>query len=98
MLILKRRPGQVLHVGSDVKVTILAIKGNLVRVGFDAPRTVTVDRGEVAERKRTACRRTRDALNRAAQTNNGTVAEVVCTTASAHADVVTSDSGRPPLG
>jgi carbon storage regulator CsrA len=45
-----------------VKVTILAIIGDRVRVGFDAPRTIAVDRAEIVARKREGLRQTRDAL------------------------------------
>jgi len=51
MLILKRRTGQALRVGCDAKITILAIKGNRIRVGFDAPRAISVARVEAVERK-----------------------------------------------
>ena len=37
MLILTRRPNESLMVGDDVKVTVLGIKGNQVRVGISAP-------------------------------------------------------------
>jgi carbon storage regulator len=52
MLILTRRAGEVIRVGCDVKITVLAITGNQVKIGFDAPRSIPVDRAEVAERKR----------------------------------------------
>lgn len=51
MLILTRRPGEDLHIGDEIVVTVLGVKGNQVRIGVDAPREVTVDRAEVAERK-----------------------------------------------
>jgi carbon storage regulator len=50
MLILTRRIGEVLMVGSDVTVTAMAVKGNQVRIGIKAPRDVTVHRGEIYER------------------------------------------------
>lgn len=53
MLILTRRLGETLCIGDDVTVTVLGVKGNQVRVGINAPRSVTVDREEIAERKRT---------------------------------------------
>ena len=52
MLILTRRAGEVIRVGCDVKITVLGITGNQVKIGFDAPRSIPVDRAEVAERKR----------------------------------------------
>jgi carbon storage regulator len=48
MLILTRRPGEVIKIGGDVEVTVLGIKGNQVRIGVKAPRETVVDREEVA--------------------------------------------------
>jgi carbon storage regulator len=50
MLILTRRVGETLMVGSDVTVTVLGVKGNQVRVGINAPKTVPVHREEIFER------------------------------------------------
>jgi carbon storage regulator len=51
MLILTRRTGETLHIGDDVEVTVMAVNGSQVRIGIKAPRTVAVDREELAERK-----------------------------------------------
>jgi carbon storage regulator len=50
MLILTRRVGETLHIGQEVTVTVLNVKGNQVRVGINAPKDVRVDREEVRER------------------------------------------------
>jgi len=50
MLILTRKPGEAVLIGDEVKVTVLGVKGNLVRVGIDAPRSVPVHREEVYAR------------------------------------------------
>ena len=50
MLILSRRIDEKLIIGENVTVTILAVKGNQVRIGIDAPRDVRVDREEVHQR------------------------------------------------
>lgn len=50
MLILTRRVGETVVIGTDVTVTILGTKGNQVRVGINAPITVPVHREEVADR------------------------------------------------
>lgn len=47
MLILTRRVGETLHIGDDVTVTVLGVKGNQVRVGIDAPETIPVHRQEI---------------------------------------------------
>lgn len=50
MLVLTRKPGEALLIGEDIKVTVLSVRGNLVRVGIDAPRSVPVHRQEVYAR------------------------------------------------
>ena len=52
MLILTRRAGESLRIGDDVEVTVMAVNGSQVRIGIKAPSNVSVDREEVAERKR----------------------------------------------
>jgi carbon storage regulator len=47
MLVLSRRANQSIVIGSDVVVTVLEVRGDHVRLGIDAPRTVTVHREEV---------------------------------------------------
>ena len=47
MLILTRRPGQSVKIGNEITVTVLAVKGNTLRLGFEAPRDVAVHREEV---------------------------------------------------
>jgi carbon storage regulator len=50
MLILTRRVGESLKIGEEVTVTVLGIKGNQVRVGIAAPKSVAVHREEIFER------------------------------------------------
>jgi len=50
MLILTRRVGETLLVGDDVEVTVLGSKGNQVRVGINAPKTIPVIREELLTR------------------------------------------------
>jgi carbon storage regulator len=50
MLILTRRVGETIMVGSDVTVTVLGVKGNQVRIGINAPKNVAVHREEIYER------------------------------------------------
>ena len=52
MLILTRRTGESLRIGDNIEVTVMAVNGSQVRIGIKAPRSVTVDREEIAERKR----------------------------------------------
>jgi carbon storage regulator len=52
VLILTRRVGEVVRIGDDIEVVVVEVNGNQVRMGVKAPRTVVVDREEVAMRKR----------------------------------------------
>jgi len=50
MLILTRRINEALKIGDEVSVTVLEIKGNQVRLGVTAPRTIAVHREEIYQR------------------------------------------------
>jgi carbon storage regulator len=47
MLILARRIGENMRIGEDVTVTVLAVKGNQVRLGVNAPKSIAVHREEI---------------------------------------------------
>lgn len=50
MLILTRRTGEKVYIGNEVTLTVLGVKGNQVRFGIDAPKSVPVHREEIYER------------------------------------------------
>lgn len=50
MLVLSRRLGETLIIGDDIKITVLGISGNQVRLGIAAPKNVSVHREEVYRR------------------------------------------------
>lgn len=47
MLIITRRPGERIMLGDDVRIHIMEIVGNNVRVGVEAPRSLPVYREEI---------------------------------------------------
>lgn len=50
MLILTRRPNEVIRIGDEITITLLGIRGSQVRIGIDAPKQVTVHREEIYKR------------------------------------------------
>jgi carbon storage regulator len=47
VLVLGRRVGEGIMIGHDIKVTVLVVAGDKVRIGIDAPPNVQVHREEV---------------------------------------------------
>jgi carbon storage regulator CsrA len=52
MLVLTRKVREQIKIGDDIVITILRIKGQSVRVGIDAPRSMRVLRGELPDAKK----------------------------------------------
>lgn len=48
MLLLQRRDGETVHIGENIVVTVQAIQGKRVTLGFEAPREVVILRGELS--------------------------------------------------
>lgn len=53
MLVLTRRIGEQIVIDDEITVTVVAIRGDKVRLGISAPPSVRVDRSEIHERRRT---------------------------------------------
>ncbi|WP_045215301.1 carbon storage regulator CsrA [Desulfonatronovibrio magnus] len=47
MLILSRRTGESIHLGDDIIISILGVKGKQVKVGIEVPDDMSVYREEV---------------------------------------------------
>lgn len=50
MLILTRRPGETIHIGDAITITILRVRDHHVHVGIQAPKNVEVHREEIYRR------------------------------------------------
>lgn len=49
MLVLSRTKGQHIRIGDDIKVFVVEIRGDKVRLGIDAPKSIPVHRSEIYE-------------------------------------------------
>ena len=47
MLVLNRKPGEKVLIGEDIEVVVLAVQGDRVKLGFTAPRYVSIFRSEI---------------------------------------------------
>jgi len=52
MLILTRKLGERIAIGDDVTITLLEIKGSQVKLGIEAPKSISIHRQEIYERIR----------------------------------------------
>jgi carbon storage regulator len=52
MFFLTRNVGEEIIINEEVRITIVAVRGNQVRLGVTAPRETVVDRREIYERRR----------------------------------------------
>lgn len=49
MLVLARKVGEKIVIGGDVRLFVVAIRGDKVRLGFEAPVSVKINRSEVQD-------------------------------------------------
>lgn len=54
MLVLSRKVDQEIMIGDDIRLTIVRVEGNRVRIGVSAPRDVRILRGELAAEQEAA--------------------------------------------
>jgi carbon storage regulator len=52
MLVLTRRAGEEIVINGNIRVTVVSIQGDRVRIGIAAPSSVVVDRAEIHERRK----------------------------------------------
>jgi len=51
MLVLSRKAEESINIGGDISIKVLSVKGNIVRLGLDAPRDINIVRGELDDFK-----------------------------------------------
>jgi carbon storage regulator len=70
MLILSRRPGESLHLGDNIKITVLSVKGKQIKLGLEVPEDTPIYRDElyrwVQEQNRLALQASEQDLKRVA--------------------------------
>jgi carbon storage regulator len=49
MLVLSRKQGEQIKVGEGITVTVLGVRGGVVKLGIDAPPHLRILRGELTE-------------------------------------------------
>lgn len=47
MLVLTRKRGELIKIDGNILVTVISVQGNRVRLGIEAPDSVSVRRGEL---------------------------------------------------
>jgi len=47
MLVLKRKVGEVVRIANDIEVHVLAVEGDTIKLGFEAPKHIQILRSEV---------------------------------------------------
>ncbi len=50
MLALTRKPFETIHIGDDIRVTVVEVRGNAVRLAIDAPKEIPIIRAELIPR------------------------------------------------
>ncbi|MBX3411686.1 MAG: carbon storage regulator [Pirellulales bacterium] len=58
MLVLSRKPNETIHIGNDITLVVLDVRGNRVCLGIEAPSQVVIRRGELEPHSELAVGRT----------------------------------------
>lgn len=49
MLVLSRKAGDTIQIATNIEVKVLEVKGDTVRIGIEAPRSIEIVRGELLQ-------------------------------------------------
>ena len=64
MLVLSRHTDEKIHIGDNIVLTVVEVRGDRVRIGIEAPRDVAVHRQEIFEAIRREARRETELVER----------------------------------
>jgi carbon storage regulator len=70
MLVLTRRAGESVVIGDDIVITVLQARGDVIRLGIEAPRDVQVHREEIWRELQAANREAASPTDEAVHTVN----------------------------
>ncbi len=59
MLVLARKVGQSIVISDDIEITVIEVRGEQVRLGINAPKTIAVHRKELLEQIKVGAQPTR---------------------------------------
>jgi carbon storage regulator len=68
MLVLSRKQGEQIKIGEGITVTVLGVRGGVIKIGIDAPPHLRILRGELVEWTAETCDETRGHHSRSADT------------------------------
>jgi carbon storage regulator len=91
MLTLTRSVGETIRIGDDIEVHVVEVRGGTVRLGFKAPREVTIHREEVY-------RQIAEANLLAAQVTADTLGALAAFAPAAPSAADVADGGNAPAG
>lgn len=49
MLVLSRKENETIQIGDNIEIRILEVKGDTVRIGIEAPKSIEILRGELVQ-------------------------------------------------
>jgi carbon storage regulator len=58
VLVLSRKPGEKIHIGEHITITVIEVQGGRIRLGVEAPQDVDVWRSELSEGRKRSQKRT----------------------------------------